>query len=154
MAGRVTIDGVEKSKKFLKDYVNETAKQAAIALRKKLVKITPVDTGWARANWIVKEDQAQTQPQPRHSNSNPVARLQLADSAERIIRIKKRIKGDVYVGNSVPYIIKLNEKGSRRSGGEQGTGVSPLWVNRAIETSLGGVFNEVNKVIRTGTHAR
>ena len=66
---------------------------------------TPVDTGWARANWIPKIGSPRTSPAGSPENLP-------SDSATGVAEVVlgyKVIRGPVFISNNVPYIVRLNE---------------------------------------------
>ena len=75
---------------------------------------TPVDTGWARANWI-----------PSHGGDSPttpagsklsvgVAEAALQAGIGSLLSYKL-LSGPVYVTNNVPYILRLNDGSSTQA---------------------------------------
>jgi hypothetical protein len=70
---------------------------------------TPVDTGWARSNWLINLTVPVTQPvgskqsvQPLQPNSGGILGYRLTH-------------GPVYISNNVPYISLLNNGSSRQA---------------------------------------
>ena len=76
-----------------------------------LVKATPVDTGWARANWVPAIGQAANPIQPeggtRTSAEVAGARARQSAATPGVLRYNVR-QGRVVVSNNVPYIESLN----------------------------------------------
>lgn len=77
---------------------------------------TPVDTGWARANWVPRigepfKGTAGTREQAEAGNVSGV------EQAAGIVSLVgyKPARGKVYVSNNVPYITRLNEGSSRQA---------------------------------------
>ncbi len=79
-----------------------------------LIETTPVDTGWARANWVP----AIGEPIVRDlSNLEEADRLALVGSqvgeqgsaTAKVAASYKLERGKVFVSNNVPYILGLNE---------------------------------------------
>ena len=71
---------------------------------------TPVDTGWARANWIAQIGSPVTKAVGSQEN---VAAAEGATQAGlgSLLAYKLRA-GSVFITNNVPYILKLNDEGS------------------------------------------
>lgn len=69
---------------------------------------TPVDTGWARANWIpsLGGEPASTPSGSRTSVATAEAALQAGKGS---LLGYKLFNGPVFITNNVPYILKLNE---------------------------------------------
>jgi hypothetical protein len=83
---------------------------------------TPVDTGWARANWIPVIGRASGKPTPAPGVSdaeNRSAASQLSgqgQAAAAIIAATYSVsQGRVTIANNVPYILKLNEGSSTQA---------------------------------------
>lgn len=96
---------------------------------------TPVDTGWARANWIPRIGQpysgtagTRSQAEEGRINTGP----QNAGVASLVAYRLER--GKVFVSNGVPYIVKLNEGSSRQAP----RGFVQAAVRRSVEVDLFG----------------
>ncbi len=78
---------------------------------------TPVDTGWARANWVPKiggpfEGTAGTREAAESGNVNEG----LSEGGVATVAAKyKTTKGPVHITNNVPYIVNLNEGTSKQA---------------------------------------
>jgi hypothetical protein len=75
---------------------------------------TPVDTGWARANWIPKIGGDPT--------TTPTGTREAVGSAENAVQSGlssllnyKMFAGPVYITNNVPYILNLNDGTSKQA---------------------------------------
>jgi hypothetical protein len=84
-----------------------------------LIETTPVDTGWARANWVPQISMPYNEYIPELDREQ---RLQFVDSASvgqlqsiQTISAYKLIDGPVYISNNVPYINALNDGSSRKA---------------------------------------
>lgn len=72
---------------------------------------TPVDTGWARSNWIPNIGEPIEAPVGSRSNVNTAPQNQaLGQVANYSLN-----KGRVYISNNVPYILRLNEGYSKQA---------------------------------------
>lgn len=72
---------------------------------------TPVDTGWARANWIVSVGRPEVLPVGSRKEVS-IAEQQASLAA---LLGYKRTAGAVFIVNNVPYIRKLNEGWSKQA---------------------------------------
>lgn len=85
-----------------------------------LIESTPVDTGWARANWVPASGAAifgLATPSARDSRKSAAttqgAKQQTALAA--IVVGYKLKQGPVFIANGVPYIVRLNEGSSQKA---------------------------------------
>ncbi len=83
-----------------------------------LVETTPVDTGWARANWVPSigqpalRDLPSTRPDDAQVVAGAVAEQQTAKAGILGYALKM---GRVFVTNNVPYILDLNDGSSKKA---------------------------------------
>lgn len=83
-----------------------------------LIGTTPVDTGWARANWLpsvgqpVRKDLPSTRPDDGQAVAGAVSEQQGALAALVGYTLEK---GRVFVTNNVPYILSLNDGSSSKA---------------------------------------
>lgn len=88
----------------------------ALEIHATVVPRTPVDTGWARANWTISVGTFPENPFGERIRGEGV-RQAVADSnlvTSRILAYNLTL-GDVYILNNVPYIGDLNEGTSRQA---------------------------------------
>lgn len=72
---------------------------------------TPVDTGWARANWIVQIGSPHTS-----TFGDPTSVSTAAQEAGKAAVIRYKLgQGPVFISNNVPYILRLNEGWSQQA---------------------------------------
>jgi hypothetical protein len=95
----------------LDGFVERTCVELAVNLTAELIEVTPVDVGWARANWVPNlgapytgSGEPPTKPGPmddavQQAGLNDVLAFKLADGA-------------IFVSNRVPYIRRLNDGSS------------------------------------------
>lgn len=112
---------IQKQIDEVKDLIRESCKQDVIALalniHGRLVdnppEGTPVDTGWASANWWVSVGQAAT----GNDGSKGEVESQKAQQATGITDLLswEPSKGVIYITNNVPYINRLNNGWSQQS---------------------------------------
>jgi hypothetical protein len=96
----------------LTKFVESIVKAVVSNITNNLVQTTPVDTGWARSNWIAKV---------RGPLSSPVGSKTSVSSAFQqqalltIVTSYKLRTGPVHITNNVPHIVFLNEGSSRQA---------------------------------------
>ena len=121
---QVLVDTKDDINRFVKTLVSEIANELKL--------VNPVDTGWARANWIVQIGTPFRGPTPQEGR--PSSRLTQGDQKiSNFLRVYEISGVPVYISNNVPYINPLDRRGSRISGGLDGTGVDPQFVERTID---------------------
>lgn len=103
----------------------------AINLTANLRDATPVDTSWARSNWIPSTGAPIKRPRgtPESVDSGP------QETGMARAAVWRRGQGPIYVTNAVPYIEKLNRGWSRQA--------PAAFVEREIQITI----NEVNAMI-------
>lgn len=110
--------------------VDQVAKRIALASVAELVKApseggTPVDTGWARANWIPSIGSPVRAPAGTRAAVSTGAQTQgIAEVASRYTSAA----GPIYIQNNVPYIQALNFGHSKQAP----TGFVQLAIGRAL----------------------
>ena len=103
----------------------------ASSIHGELVKTTPVDTGWARANWVATAGapfsfKAKAVKDPQPSN---IASLSLKQQAS-IVRLSayRLSAGALFITNNVPYINRLNHGHSKQQ--------PPGFIQRSIDKGI------------------
>lgn len=95
---------------------------------------TPVDTGWARANWVPNIGSPVTSP----AGSREQAEKGVLPSAQQAgiaaMLSYKSSKGPVFISNNVPYILPLDRGSSKQAP----KGFVRRAVVKAIRVDLGG----------------
>jgi hypothetical protein len=99
---------------------------------------TPVDTGWARANWIANVSTPLTSP----VGMRDAAGVSQASAAQqqglgKVLAYKIQA-GPVYISNNVDYIVKLNDGSSRQA--------PSGFVQRAIQEAVADLRGFVPRV--------
>ena len=87
---------------------HKVVRRVAIAVDRKLVLRTPVDTGRARSNWLVGINS------PVSGTTDPVTQA-AAIGAARARIVASRPGDDIYISNNLPYIGRLNAGASRQA---------------------------------------
>lgn len=79
---------------------------------------TPVDTGWARSNWLVRLKEPPTSPvgtRPKEKGLPGVDEGAADASIAEFVSGYVINAGDVYISNLVPYIARLNDGSSKQA---------------------------------------
>lgn len=119
----------------LEGFTEELIRRLASNITAELIETTPVDTGWARANWIPQlgvpllEDL--TGIAPTSAEVAAAAGQQAAGQAE-IAGYTIEV-GAIFISNNVPYILILNDGSS--------TQAPPMFIEMAIERGIVAVGN-------------
>jgi hypothetical protein len=120
MASSTCEPSPEEITKIIITGVGNAAKKLALNIHGELVDKTPVDTGWARSNWI---------PQVGRPFEKTVGDPEnLSDRAEAGVAEVSNWKisdGPIHITNNVPYIRKLNGGSSAQ--------VPAGFVNKAVQ---------------------
>lgn len=90
---------------------------------------TPVDTGWARANWLASVAQPITEPSGTPESVATAEGDQQAGLGK--VLAYRLTAGPVFISNNVPYITRLNDGHSAQA--------SPGFVQRAIQEAVTNV---------------
>lgn len=101
----------------LDDFTSTLIRRLTLEATANLIEDTPVDTGWARANWVPRigtpfESVSGTREQAEAGN------VVTSDREAGIAQIAAQYQirdGAVYITNNVPYIIYLNEGRSNQA---------------------------------------
>jgi hypothetical protein len=78
---------------------------------------TPIDTGWASANWVpsIGEPKFLDSDDKDPSSADIAARAAVADTGRNALLAWKPVDGAIFITNSVPYIQPLNNGHSAQS---------------------------------------
>lgn len=101
-------DRLNKRAKEIEDGVTKAVREAALAIDRRVIFSTPVDTGRARANW-------------RAAVGGPfVKELNSTNAGEALSQAQAAVAGSkpgqaIYISNNVPYITRLNEGSSAQA---------------------------------------
>lgn len=96
---RIVIEG-------LRDFTLRQVTQLAANITAGLIEDTPVDTGWARANWVVSLGVPQTSVVGSRDNVDQSAQQA---GISTLLSMTSLGQGPIYISNNVPYIQKLND---------------------------------------------
>lgn len=92
---------VRRMGKTVEDNGGNLLRRTAMALDRRLVKQTPVDTGLARSNWLAAVNRDRTKP-------GPILNPQAAIAATKIAIAGAKAGDTIYISNNLPYINALN----------------------------------------------
>jgi hypothetical protein len=100
-----------------------------------LIETTPVDSGWARANWIpgLGLTDVPAAPQPKDRLTGSAEGAQTAATSSVISGY--RFPGIIQIGNGVPYIGALNDGHSQQAP----AGFVQRGINKALTVDLAGL---------------
>lgn len=99
-----TISGVEKT-------YERVVKRLGFQISTELIVATPVDTGWARANWIISIGQPH---QNVAGSRDAISRGEQGNGQARLL-VYRRNQGNIWISNNVPYIQALNDGHSKQA---------------------------------------
>lgn len=101
---RITVAAIEKT-------AERVIKRIGFQIQGELIRTTPVDTGWARANWQVSIGKPTSGPVGSREAVNTGA---VGDGQSRLL-VYTLNQGDIWLGNHVPYIQVLNAGHSKQA---------------------------------------
>lgn len=106
---RVVVDELRKD-------VSRVVRELVVGLHGRLVETTPVDTGWARTNWVPQVGSAFGGTAGTREDAE-AGRLDHSPATAGLLDVARYdvSRGDVHVTNNVPYIEKLNAGSSRQA---------------------------------------
>ena len=101
----------------LDQFVEEVVQRVTLEATANLIEDTPVDTGWARSNWVPSigapfEEIAGSRDQAEVGNLNTAPQQQGIATVATGYRLPQ---GNVFISNNVPYIVNLNEGSSQQA---------------------------------------
>lgn len=84
-----------------------------------LIETTPVDTGWARANWVPNFSSPSVDrrelSREEQASELPSAQARQQGGIARVVAGYTLARGEVFISNGVPYITRLNDGSSRQA---------------------------------------
>lgn len=110
---------VDEITKELQKVIEKLATTISSEITANLIEETPVDIGWARANWVPSigspiDNNAEQVSDPGPQN----VASQRAQQDAAILNVAANYeleKGEIFISNNVPYITKLNDGSSRKA---------------------------------------
>ena len=114
----------------LENATEDTIRRIAVNITAELIRTTPVDTGWARANWVPSlgvpfTGNAEVRD-PSETEVAGAAREQTAGTAA-VLGYNLTVN-QVFISNNVPYIVRLNDGSSAQA--------PAMFVQAAINTVI------------------
>lgn len=103
--------------KLMEGFVEKLASKLNLDIVGSLIKDTPVDTGWARANWVPSITQTVDVTSGTRANAE-LGQIDHTPQQSGIAAIASQYKlklGSLFITNNVDYITKLNEGSSRKA---------------------------------------
>lgn len=101
--------------KSLSGFTEKLVKRLALNVTANLVETTPVDTGWARANWVPQIGS----PRSRTAGTRAAAENGQIDSNPQsngtLAVLGYKLGPAIHISNNVPYIKKLNAGSSTQA---------------------------------------
>lgn len=123
----------------LETFTEDIIRRLATGIHRELTRTTPVDTGWARANWIPQlgvpfiGNSQEIEPTPAD-----VAGAQGLQNAGLAAVVGYRLElGAVFISNNVPYILELNDGSS--------TQAPPMFIETSIEVGINDVLQNLDQ---------
>lgn len=129
MPTTVTVIGLDAVIKDLTQVTERVIAKIALDVTANLKSTTPVDTGWARSNWIPSVGAAFG-----GTVGSPTAVS--GSGGEGRIAGYKLSQGSVFISNNVPYIGRLNSGYSKQAP----AGFVQRAVEKAVRVDLGGIL--------------
>lgn len=107
---------VDAIMKALNDWISGLVTRVNLDIVAILKKTTPIDTGWARSNWIPSIGSDVTSTVGTRADAEN-GKLDLGPQAagEALLTRYRIAQGNVYVSNNVHYIEKLNDGSSQQA---------------------------------------
>ncbi len=102
----------------LKGFTERLVRVIVLDATANLIEDTPVDTGWARANWIPSIGAPPTSPAGETGSGEPDVGAAGAAQQQGVAQIAVGYtleQGNVSITNNVPYIRRLNEGSSSQA---------------------------------------
>jgi len=117
----------------LRAAIAQRVQRVAFSISAELVSTTPVDTGWARANWVISIGEPVSAP---FGSRESVDHSAQADGQARLL-IYDLAAGDIFLNNNVPYIEVLNTGHSPQAP----AGFIEAAIDRGISQAVAGVVS-------------
>lgn len=105
--------------KSLEQFSERLIKKITLDIAANLRQTTPVQTGWARANWVpsvtrpkLEDLTAQSGADRAQYVAGATTKAELGDTSVLAYRLAQ---GSIFITNNVPYIVDLNQGSSRKA---------------------------------------
>ena len=129
------VDQVDKVVGQLERFTERLIIKITLDVTANLIETTPVDTGWARANWVpaigrpVIQDLRDIDP----TTQGAAARSSRQQSSLASVAAQYQLRqGAVFISNNVPYITRLNDGHSK----QQPSGFVQRAITKAVTSDI------------------
>jgi len=99
----------------LEGVAEKVIKALTLEVTAEVQEATPIDTGWARANWVPKIGEPDSAPRPKDVASLGSRQAEQQKGVAEVTSGYKLDRGLVSISNNVPYIQRLNEGSSKQA---------------------------------------
>lgn len=101
----------------LDNFIGDLVQEITLEVTEQLVATTPVDTGWARANWVPQIGSPFSSTAGTRSEAeNGFINAGVQENGIAAVATTYRLdQGEVFVTNNVPYITSLNQGSSSQA---------------------------------------
>jgi hypothetical protein len=135
------VDEVNKVMRKLTALTTQVVKKLTLDTTANLIATTPVDTGWARANWLASVFKPEAGPEQNLSKeateaAEPGLKSQQEQLLATIAISYKLSQGPVFITNNVPYIKSLNNGSSLKAP----VGFVQAAITKALRIDLGVIL--------------
>lgn len=105
--------------KALDQFAERIVTKITLDITANLIEQTPIDTGWARANWVPSIGQDRIVSLQNIVNPSPTdvagAKASQSEGIASVATGFKLADKAVFISNNVPYIVRLNEGSSKQA---------------------------------------
>ena len=119
----------------LERFVEQIMVKITLDLTANLIQTTPVDTGWARANWIPEIGLRDIEPAPQPASGGSAGAAGAQALAVSTVIAQYKFPEKIQVGNGVPYIGVLNDGHSAQAP----SGFVQRAINKTLTSDLQGL---------------
>lgn len=100
----------------LEQVTEQVVVRLSLNVTAELIETTPVDTGWARANWVPAIGVSPVGPSVSNPDPGQVTSRQAAQALGQAQVLSYKLgQGSVFISNNVPYIGRLNDGSSSQA---------------------------------------
>jgi len=119
----------------LERFVEQLMVKITLDLTANLIETTPIDVGWARANWIPEIGVRDIEPAPAPAGGGTAGANAAQALAVSTVIAQYRFPEKIQVGNGVPYIGVLNDGHSAQAP----AGFVQRAINKTLTSDLQGL---------------
>lgn len=100
----------------MEDHISDVVRKVVLDVNFELLRTTPVDTGWARANWAIDIGREPKASSPPVNSGAGLGRARAKQAAGQAKMASYSVtQGKVFITNNVPYIGRLNKGWSKQA---------------------------------------